>query len=98
MSAHDPVGPQVRIRPYRVAVAGMTLEQLAERIAEHGVPVSVPHLSRVERGQENPSERLLRAWSLALGLNPLDVWMPGPGRGGTGGTEERGETGLTQVA
>lgn len=72
MAAIAPIGPQVRIRSFRVAV-GLTLEQLAERIEAHGVPVSVPHLSRVERGLERVSDRLLRAWALALGIDPLDV-------------------------
>lgn len=75
MSASLPVGPQVRLRPVRVA-AGLTLEQLQGRIAEHGVPITVPHLSNVECGHQRASERLLRAWALALGLSPLDVWMP----------------------
>ena len=75
MSAQTPIGPQVRLRPFRVAVAGMTLERLAERIGEHGVTVTISHLSNVEKGHQRASERLLRAWALALGLNPLDVWQ-----------------------
>lgn len=82
MTAQHPVGPQARIRAFRVA-AGLTLEQLAERIEEHGVPVSVPHVSRVERGLDRPSPRLLRAWALALGLQPLDVHLPAPVTGVT---------------
>lgn len=76
MSAQTPIGPQVRLRPFRVAVAGMTLERLTERIAEHGVTVTVSHLSNIECGHQRASERLLRAWALALGLSPLDVWQP----------------------
>lgn len=69
-------GPQVRIRPVRVA-AGLTLDQLAERISAQGVAVSGPHLSNVELGRQRASARLLRAWALALGVDPLDVWQPG---------------------
>lgn len=76
MSAQTPVGPQVRLRPYRVVV-GLTLEKLRERIAEHGVTVSLAHLSNVECGHQRASERLLVAWSRAIGLDPLDVWQPG---------------------
>lgn len=79
MSAQTPIGPQVRIRPYRVAVAGLTLEQLAERIGEHGVSVTISHLSNVEKGHQRASERLLRAWALALGLDPLALWQPDRG-------------------
>lgn len=75
MSAIIPVGPQVRLRPFRVAV-GLTLEQLRDRMAEHGVTVDISHLSRIERGMERASDRVLRGWALAMGLSPLDVWQP----------------------
>ena len=75
MSAIVPVGPQCRLRPFRVAV-GLTLEQLRDRMAEHGVTVDISHLSRIERGMERASERVLRAWALSMGISPLDVWQP----------------------
>lgn len=65
----------VRLRPYRVNVASMTLEQLAERIREQGVPVTAAHLSNVELGHQRASDRLLAAWARALGLAPMDVWQ-----------------------
>lgn len=75
MPAQVALGPQVRIREFRKLVIG-TAEQLAERISEHGVKVHPDHLRNCELGHQRPSDRLLRAWALALGLNPLDVWMP----------------------
>lgn len=86
MTASVPVGPQVRLRPFRVA-AGQTLEQLRARIEEFGVSVTLAHLSNVECGHQRASERLLLAWAYALGLDPLDVWQParvalGPGISG----------------
>lgn len=75
MPAIIPTGPQVRIRPFRV-VAGLTLEQLAERIGGVGVEVDISHLSRIETGKARASDRLLRAWALALGIDPLDVYQP----------------------
>lgn len=86
MSAITPVGPQVRLRPFRVAV-GLTLELLAERIAEHGATVTVSHLSNVEKGHQRASEKLLRAWALALGINQLDVWQPDPTAAAAGSQE-----------
>lgn len=76
MTAQRPVGPQLRLRTYRRAVVG-SAERLVERIAEHGVQVHPDHIRNCELGYQRPSERLLRAWALALGLDPLDVWAPG---------------------
>lgn len=70
-----PLGPQVRLRTYRRLTVG-SAERLAARIAEHGVKVHPDHLRNCELGHQRPSERLLNAWALALGLDPLDVWVP----------------------
>lgn len=65
--------PFVGVRVLR-EVRGLTLPALAERIEEHlGKPVDPDHLSNVERGWKNPSNPLLNAWALALGINPLDL-------------------------
>lgn len=63
----------VRLRELRLAHS-MTLEQLAERIAEHGVEVTVQGLSNVECGNKQASDRLLTAWAKALAIDPLLVW------------------------
>jgi hypothetical protein len=51
-------------------------EKLAELIAEHGVDVHPDHIRNCELGRQRPSERLITAWALAMGLDPLDVWAP----------------------
>lgn len=75
MAARCPIGPQIRLRSYRRLVVG-SAEKLAERIAEFGIQVHPDHLRNCELGRQRPSERLLTAWALALGLDPLDVWAP----------------------
>lgn len=75
MVAIKPIGPQIRVRTYRRLVIG-SAEKLAERIAEYGVKVHPDHIRNCELGRQRPSDRLLRAWALALGLDPLDVWAP----------------------
>lgn len=77
MTAIQPIGPQVRIRQIREA-HGLTLEQLADRIEEHGYTrrPSPDHLSNVELGRKTPSGALMTAWARALGLGPLDVYVP----------------------
>ena len=74
MPAQNPVGPQVRLRTLRTLLVG-SAEALAARIAEHGVQVHPDHLRNCELGHQRPSDRLLHAWALALGLSPLDVWI-----------------------
>lgn len=65
--------PFVGIRVVR-EIRGLTLPALAERIETHlGKAVDPDHLSNVERGWKNPSNALLHAWALALGIEPLDV-------------------------
>lgn len=71
------IGPQVRIRDLRVAL-GLTLPQLAERIAAFGVTVDPDHLSNVELGHKRARPHLLRAWAQALNVDPIDVTQPDP--------------------
>jgi transcriptional regulator with XRE-family HTH domain len=70
----------VRIRVLRDA-CGLTAEQLADRMAELGVPVNRNTLYNIEAGAKKPSARVLDAYALALGVHPLDVWQ-GPLRQG----------------
>lgn len=63
----------VRIADLRKA-HGLTQEQLAERIGEHGVRITGAGISNVESGNKQASDRLLTAWAKALGVQPLDVW------------------------
>lgn len=63
----------VRIKEVRKA-HNLTLEQLADRIREHGVPITDAGLSNVENGNKVASDRLLTAWAKSLGLDPLLVW------------------------
>lgn len=63
----------IRIRELRRA-HGLTMAQLAERIAEHGVQITEAGISNIECGNKQASERVLTAWAKALGLSPLDVW------------------------
>lgn len=64
----------VRIKELRLA-HNLTLSALCERISEHGVAITDSGLSNVENGRKRASDRLLAAWSRALGLHPLDVWQ-----------------------
>lgn len=64
----------VRIKEVRKA-HNLTLKQLADKIAEHGVVISEAGLSNVENGNKVASDRLLTGWALALGLEVLDVWQ-----------------------
>jgi transcriptional regulator with XRE-family HTH domain len=63
----------VRLKDVRRAFTTLTLKQLAERIKEQGVPITEAGLSNVENGNKVASDRLLIAWSKALGLDPLMV-------------------------
>lgn len=66
-------GPRVGIREIRKAHA-LTLEQLADRIAEQGSKrPSADSLSNIECGNKRASSQLMAAWAKALGLHPLDV-------------------------
>ena len=73
MAQTQPLGPMVRIKDIRKA-RGLTLKQLADRIAEHGVEISEGGISNVENGNKKASDRLLDAWAKALGIEPLEVW------------------------
>lgn len=70
----EPLGPTVRIRNLREARC-LTMRQLTERIAEHGISVTPAAISNVENGHKRASERLLGAWAKALGVSALDVWQ-----------------------
>jgi len=74
MPAKKPTpGPQVPIKVLR-QVHGLTLKDLADRMAEHGVTISEAGLSNIENGNKKPSDRTLAAMASALGVHPLDVW------------------------
>lgn len=73
MPATEALGPMVRIKEVRKA-HNLTLEQLAERIREQGVPITDAGISNVENGNKTASDRLLVAWSRALGLDELQIW------------------------
>jgi len=65
--------PHVSLGDLRAAV-GLTLDQLAEHIAETGHPKpSRGHLSAIESGLRGPSNELLNALALAYGLRPGSV-------------------------
>lgn len=74
MPATKPLGPMVRIKEVRKA-HNLTLKQLADKIGEHGVVISVAGLSNVENGNKLASDRLLVGWANALGLDTLEVWQ-----------------------
>jgi transcriptional regulator with XRE-family HTH domain len=63
----------IRIKDLRLAY-GLTMNQLAEKIAEQGVSISEGGISNVENGNKQASDRLLIAWARALGIDPLTVW------------------------
>ena len=48
---------------------GMTQADLAEKCAERGVPVTDPHLSRIERGVFTPRPKLASVLAGELGLD-----------------------------
>lgn len=73
MPATEPLGPMVRLKDVR-GVLGLSQEQLADRINEHGLSISVGGISNVENGNKQASSRLLIAWAKALGIEPLNVW------------------------
>lgn len=55
---------------------GLTVAELVERIAAHGVDVHEDTLRNIELGHKRASPPLLAAWANALRLSPLDVWQP----------------------
>lgn len=63
----------IRIKDLRLA-HNLTLKQLADKIAEHGVAISEGGVSNVETGAKQASDRLLIAWARALGIDDLTVW------------------------
>lgn len=64
----------VRIKDVRLA-RNLSQAQLAERIAEKGVEITDAGISNVENGNKKASDRLLNAWAMALGIEPLNVWQ-----------------------
>lgn len=74
MGTTQPVGPLVRLRDLRNA-HNMTMAELARRIGDQGVRITVPAISNVENGHKRASDRLLAAWAKALSVSPLDVWQ-----------------------
>jgi len=78
MAATEPLGPMIRVRDLRLA-RGLTLQQLADRMAEQGVSITESGLSNIEKGHKRASDRVLLAMARALGVEPLNVWH-GPTR------------------
>lgn len=68
------IPPMVPLRALRHA-HGLTGDQLAERIHEHGVKVDTDHLYNVETGRRKGSLKLMRAWARALRLTRLDIYQ-----------------------
>lgn len=64
----------VTLRALREA-HGLTLEQLAERIAEQGVTVDKASLANVELGNRKASRRLIGAHARALRLESVDIYQ-----------------------
>lgn len=52
---------------------GLTLVELAARIAAQGVSVTPAALTNVEAGRRHASVKLAAAWAKALGVHPLDL-------------------------
>lgn len=75
MPATEALGPMVRLKEVRAKLTTLTQEQLAERIREQGVSITNAGLANVENGNKIASPRLLNAWAVALGLEPLAVWQ-----------------------
>lgn len=78
----------VTLRALREA-HGLTLEQLAERIAEQGVTVDKASLANVELGKRPASRRLIGAWARALRLESVDVYQSSDLRALLDGDTER---------
>lgn len=75
MPTSEALGPMIRLKEVRTKLTTLTQEQLAERIREQGVPITGAGLSNIENGSKPASDRLLTAWAIALGLDPLLVWQ-----------------------
>lgn len=65
----------IRLKEVRTRLTTLTQQQLADRIREQGVEITDAALSNVENGNKIASDRLLTAWALALGLDPLLIWQ-----------------------
>jgi transcriptional regulator with XRE-family HTH domain len=63
------------IRAWRGA---LSLERLADRVRELGVPITAASLSRIERGLQPYEQRKLEAIAIALGCEPSDLLMRTP--------------------
>ncbi|HEY3925240.1 MAG TPA: helix-turn-helix transcriptional regulator [Acidothermaceae bacterium] len=66
------IAPHVPLRELRVA-HGLTCEQLAEKIAEHGQQITPSAVSNIELGHKKASALLMTAWARALKISPLNV-------------------------
>lgn len=75
MPATEALGPMIRLKEVRTRLTTLTQQQLADRIREQGVEITDAALSNVENGNKIASDRLLTAWALALGLDPLLIWQ-----------------------
>ncbi|HEY9370960.1 helix-turn-helix transcriptional regulator [Streptomyces sp.] len=82
------VPPMVTLRALREA-HGLTLEQLAERIAEQGVTVDKASLANVELGNRRASRRLIGAHARALRLESVDIYQSHDLRALLEGDDER---------
>ncbi len=68
----SPIPPQVSLRALREA-QGIDSRQLAARIREQGVEVHPDTILNIELGHKRASDRLLLAWSRALGTKPHHI-------------------------
>jgi transcriptional regulator with XRE-family HTH domain len=57
----------VSIRAFR-EVAGLTLDQLARRIADQGYPITKAGLGNIETGTRGPSQEFLEAWARTFAI------------------------------
>lgn len=82
MHSNQPPGPMVPLKVFR-QLRGWTQEDVARRIRDHATTddgsdglarTSHATISNVESGNKPASGRLLIAWALVLGLNPVDIW------------------------
>jgi transcriptional regulator with XRE-family HTH domain len=63
----------IRMKDARLLL-GLSQVQVTDRMAEHGIEMSVGGLSNIENGNKKASDRVLIAWAKALGIDPLNVW------------------------
>jgi len=73
MPATKPLGPMVRLVELR-KMRGWSQEQIAAKILENGVSITISGISNVERGARQASSRLMIAWANALGIPEMSMW------------------------